>query len=96
MDAAKTIKPNKTKMNAKKALDSLKHNHFLMMILCCALPLLLLLGAVYFFGLSKSYLYWFMLLLCPLMHFFMMKDMHGRSKSKEKSEKSKNGEKCHR
>ncbi|MBI1972859.1 DUF2933 domain-containing protein [Candidatus Woesearchaeota archaeon] len=50
------------------------------MVLCCVVPLVLLIVAVSFFGLSKSYLFWFILLLCPLMHYFMMKDMHGEHK----------------
>lgn len=57
-------------------IDKIKHNHGLMMLLCCGTPLIILLIAVYYFGISKSYLYWFVLLLCPLMHLWMMKDMH--------------------
>lgn len=67
-------------MTIKEKIKKLKHNHALMMLVCCGVPLLLLLGAVYFFGLSRSYLFWFVLLLCPLMHYFMMKDMRGDKK----------------
>jgi len=74
----------------KPEIKKLKHNHGLMMLLCCVVPLLLLIGAVYLFGLSKSYLYWFFLLLCPLMHFLMMKDMH-----KEKGSDGKERGGCH-
>lgn len=59
-----------------KWFEKIKHNHGLMMVLCCAIPLVLLLAGVYFFGLSKIYLTWFVILLCPLMHIFMMRDMH--------------------
>ncbi len=62
--------------NIKEKIQKIRHNHGLMMIICCALPLILLIGAVYVFGLSNRYLFWFILLLCPLMHYFMMKDMH--------------------
>lgn len=55
-------------------IDKIKHNHSLMMLLCCGTPLIILLIAVYYFGISESYLYWFVLLLCPLMHLWMMKD----------------------
>ncbi len=72
----------------KEKIRKIRHNHGLMMIICCGLPLLLLIGAVYFFGLSKSYLYWFILLLCPLMHYLMMKYMHGDKKDGE-------DKKCH-
>ena len=64
----------------KKWIEKLKHNHTLMMILCCGIPLLILLVAVYYFGLSKSYLFWVILILCPLSHYFMMKHMHDNKK----------------
>ncbi len=60
----------------KQTIKKIKHNHSLMMIICCGAPLIILIIAIYFFGLSQSYLYWFILLLCPVMHFFMMKNMH--------------------
>ena len=72
----------------KNWIEKLKYNHALMMIMCCGLPLLLLIGAVYFFGISKNYLFWFILLLCPLMHYFMMKHMHDNKKGRE-------DKKCH-
>ncbi|MBS3115503.1 DUF2933 domain-containing protein [Candidatus Woesearchaeota archaeon] len=61
---------------AKELINKIKNNHMLMMVICCALPLIVLLIAVRYMGLSNSYLYWFVLLLCPLSHFFMMKHMH--------------------
>ena len=63
-------------MKLKNLYEKIKHNHSLMMLLCCVIPLVLLYGGVYFFGLSNSYLYWSILLLCPVMHFWMMKNMH--------------------
>ena len=53
----------------------LKHNHW-MMIICCTIPLILLAIAVYIFGLDNKYIFWFILLLCPVLHYFMMEDMH--------------------
>lgn len=61
-------------------IEKIKHNHVLMMAMCCAIPLVLLAAGVYFFGLSKSYLTWFIFLLCPIMHIFMMRDMHRERK----------------
>ncbi len=72
---------------SESIIGKIKNNHFLMMIVCCGMPLLLLLAGVYFFGLSKAYLFWFMILLCPLMHYFMMKDMHKDKGGKNKKEK---------
>ncbi len=79
-------------MTIKEKIKKLRHNYALMMVICCGVPLLLLLGAIYFFGLSRSYLFWFILLLCPIMHYFMMKDMH-KKHSTETKEKGgvKNG-----
>ncbi len=72
-----------------KWIEKIKHNHGLMMIICCLVPLALLFAAVKYFGLSRSYLFLFILLLCPVMHYFIMKDMHKKS-----SEKKEDG-KCH-
>ena len=75
----------------KQEAKGIKHNHGLMMLLCCGIPLVLLITAIYFFGLSNKYIYWIILLSCPLMHFFMMKDMHKRQSQNEGEEKGK----CH-
>jgi len=72
-----------------KWIEKIKNNHGLMMIACCMAPLALVFAAVYFFGLSKSYLYWTVLLLCPITHYFMMKNMH-----KEHEDKKGKGD-CH-
>lgn len=74
----------------KSWIEKIKHHHALLMILCCAVPLIILLIAVYGFGLNNKYLFWAMLLLCPLMHFFMMKNMH---KGKADNKQNKGG--CH-
>lgn len=66
----------------KSWFEKIKHNHVLMMVLCCVVPLILVYAAVYYFGLSKSYLFWTVLILCPLMHFFMMKSIHNDEKGK--------------
>ncbi len=72
-----------------KWVDKIKNNHGLMMLVCCIAPLALVFALVYFFGLSKSYLYWLVFLLCPITHFLMMKNMHKGHADK----KGKNG--CH-
>lgn len=70
--------------------EKIRHNNMLMMVLCCALPIAGIYAAVYFFGVSKGYIFWAFLILCPLMHYFMMRDMHGKTGKKNK----KGG--CHR
>ncbi len=82
---------NKSKKSSKTIIEKIKSNHFLIMAICCGVPLILLLAATYFFGLNKAYLVWFMVLLCPLMHYFMMRDMHKDTKDKGKKEKRE----CH-
>ncbi len=51
-----------------------KHHHSIMMVLCF-IPLVLVVIS-YFNGYKQSYLIWLFLLLCPLMHYWMMKEMH--------------------
>jgi len=71
----------------KKLMGKLRHNHALMMILCCGLPLVILLVAVSYFGVSRSYLFWGILLLCPISHYFMMKHRHNNKQGDD--------QKCH-
>ncbi|MEK7777693.1 MAG: DUF2933 domain-containing protein [Chloroflexota bacterium] len=64
-------------MNPKGLL----HNHALLMLLCCLLPIALI-AAISFFGLSlgslSGILPYALTLLCPLMMLFMMRGMmHG-------------------
>ncbi len=93
-------KINSYKMGIKNLFEKIRQNHWLMMVICCGTPLILLVVAVYFFGLDNKYLFWFILLLCPILHYFMMKDMH-KGHSDEKSVKDKEGskeeeyKKCH-
>ena len=50
--------------------------HALLMIACCAVPLVLI-AAVSVFRLDLGSIgYWGLLLLCPLMHLFMMRGLH--------------------
>ncbi len=84
----------------KKLFNKIKQNHWLMMIICCAIPLVLLVILIYFFDLKNKYLFWFILFLCPIIHYFMMRDMHKKhisKEDKEMEENNKNGEnkKCH-
>ena len=56
-------------------VTKLKQNHFLAMVLCCALPIvgILALSAA---GVLGSWAYFLVILLCPLGHIFMMRGMH--------------------
>jgi len=52
------------------------------MMLACIAPIVLVLGGIYFLGWNNNYFLWAALLLCPLMHFFMMKDCHKEGEHK--------------
>lgn len=59
----------------KWLFTKIKQNHFLAMVLCCAIPIvgILALSAA---GVLGSWAYFLMILLCPLGHIFMMRGMH--------------------
>lgn len=62
-------------METKNTTNKTRHNHWLM-IVCCAIPVILLVTLTYVFGLNKRYLYWFIILLCPALHYLMMRRVH--------------------
>ncbi|MDO8516524.1 MAG: hypothetical protein Q7S33_00205 [Nanoarchaeota archaeon] len=53
----------------------------MVMIVCCLVPIIIA-GALYYFG-FKTYALLAIMLLCPILHYLMMRDMH------------KNHGKCH-
>ena len=61
-----------------RELGEKKHGlHGLKMLACCLIPLFFV-GVLYLSGFSGDYTFYVILLMCPLMHFFMMKDhKHG-------------------
>ena len=81
-------------MSWKEKLSRLWQDHSLLMLLCCLVPLLLLAGALYF-GVNSSLLYFAFLLLCPLTHFFLMKDRHNRHKPGEEAGQETGAKNCH-
>ena len=54
------------------------NRHLLLMVLCCAIPLGLIFALPYL-GVSLPSSSWILLvlLICPLVHFFMMRGHHG-------------------
>ncbi len=69
-----------------------KHRHTLMMVLGCMLPLLLL-GILWVAGVSQNILSFGILLLCPVMHLLMMKNMkHGERNIENPADKNKREE----
>ena len=49
--------------------------HTLIIVLCCLIPFVIL-GVLWAIGISGNYLILGVLLLCPLLHIFMMRGMH--------------------
>lgn len=64
----------------KLLFNSIKHNHSLLMILCCVVPLVAILALSYFNVLS-SWGYYAIFLLCPMMHVFMHKGHTAHAKN---------------
>ncbi|HIH16316.1 MAG TPA: DUF2933 domain-containing protein [Candidatus Diapherotrites archaeon] len=62
-------------MSWKEKFSQVWQDHTLLMLACCLVPLLLLAAALYL-GVNNDLLFFGFLLLCPLLHFFLMKDMH--------------------
>jgi len=55
----------------KSLWRKMKQNHLLLMIVCCLVPAVLIVGFLSFFK-GSNYWSWLVILLCPLMHIFMM------------------------
>lgn len=68
----------------KTLFNKLQNNHSLLMILCCAIPLIAIMTLSYFDVLG-AWAGFAIILLCPLMHLFMHKGHSGKGKS-DKSE----------
>ena len=62
-------------METKRAEQKGMSKHTLIMALCCLIPLAIL-GVLWTIGVSGSYLILGVILLCPLLHIFMMRGMH--------------------
>lgn len=59
----------------KSLFLKIKQNHFLAMVLCCAIPTIGIL-TLFAFGVLGSWAYFLVFMLCPLGHIFMMRGMH--------------------
>lgn len=61
-------------MVIKEIYERIKHNHLLMMIICCMIPLVIA-GILFYLGL-RTYAIFAVMLLCPILHYFIMRNMH--------------------
>ena len=64
------------------------------MLICCLIPLIIA-GVLFYLG-FKIYAILAVMFLCPILHYFMMKDMHGKHEGSENEKDKETGEeKCH-
>ena len=69
-----------------------RHKHAIMMLLGCVIPLLLI-GVLWVAGVSQNTLSFGILLLCPVMHLLMMKNMnHGAQNPQSQTNDTKKEE----
>ncbi len=66
-------------------------SHGLAMLLCCLIPLIIA-GILFYLG-FKTYATLVIMLLCPILHYFMMRNMHGKHGNKNEGEGK--DKKCH-
>lgn len=72
----------------KNIFRKLNENHILMMVICCLIPIVIA-GVLFYFGL-KIYAFIILMILCPILHYFMMRNMH-----KNNSNKIRKTRECH-
>lgn len=80
----------------KSLFLKIRQNHFLTMVLCCAIPIIGIL-ALSASGVLGSWAYFLVFLLCPLGHILMMRGMHSshaeQTAQREPNEPSQNNAK---
>jgi hypothetical protein len=72
---AKVMGTNQKRRGEEQSTSTSHHDHGLWMVICCALPLALIVG-LSFLGVLGSWGYYGLIMLCPVMHYFLMRKMH--------------------
>ncbi len=72
------------KVSTRTIRDKLRESHGLMMLLCCLIPLVVA-GILFYFG-FKNYAIFAVMLLCPILHYFMMKGMHKKEAERNRKD----------
>ena len=57
----------------KRLCQKIKQNHLLSMAICCLAPIVLIIGFLSLYKGGGNYWIWLIILLCPLLHIFMMR-----------------------
>lgn len=79
---------------SKGIWQKIKQNHLLLMIICCLVPLVLIIGLLSFFKERADSWIWLIFLLCPLMHIFMMRGHKHDKSCKHETDDENNSYKC--
>lgn len=72
----------------KSIINKVKNNHLILMVLCCAIPIIGIF-ILSFIGLRESLSYYALFLFCPLAHILMMRGMKSCSHEQHQHEKQK-------
>lgn len=81
LDCACGQKTKRNKKMIKLLIEKIKKNHALAMILCCGIPIVGIM-ALSFFGILGSWGYYALIIICPIGHLLMMREMHSNSGDK--------------
>lgn len=74
----------------KSMWHKIKQNHLLLMVVCCLIPVVAIAGGIFLLKGGSEYWVWFILLLYPLLHVWMMKGHeHGNKTNKKRHEVNK-------
>ncbi|MBI3032492.1 DUF2933 domain-containing protein [Candidatus Woesearchaeota archaeon] len=89
-------------MNKAAFIEALKKHHHKILMLVCIIPIIIWIMVGFSSGFKQSYLVLVFLLLCPLMHIWMMKEMHKGKETKDEKDSSnthtehkEGGSSCH-
>lgn len=72
----------------KTLIEKIKHNHMVLMLLCCAIPILGFF-VLPFIGIDKAWGYYVLFLICPISHIFMMRGIKSCPHEQHAPEKPK-------
>jgi len=53
--------------------QKIRENHSLLIVLCCIVPIVVIIGFLSLFKNGGNWL-WLLILLCPILHFWLMRD----------------------
>ncbi len=79
MNEPKPIAIDKDHAREEQPQKRSHHNHGVLMVICCSVPLVLIV-VLSFLGILGAWGYYGLILLCPVIHFFVMRKMGAKHK----------------